>query len=134
MEATTGKKLMHNRRSGADCVPRLGPSEAVAEIAAPHQNEEPHRARALRRLTYSANRSGARGATECQGKRSEQGRTGFRTRPAGTGDRSHSPRSAIVCQDALAVKASAKSGRNLDSHRALAENNPISDMGELELM
>src|SRR5713101_5465038 len=34
--ATTWHEVEHNRRYGADCVPRLGRVEAVAEIAAPH--------------------------------------------------------------------------------------------------
>lgn len=44
------------------------------------------------------------------------------------------PQAAIVCQGVAPVKAGAKSRRNLDRRHALAENHPIPNMGECELM
>jgi hypothetical protein len=67
MKALAGIEVKHNRRYGADCVPRLGPLEAVAEIAAPHQNEGPHLAASLR-ARISADRSGARGKNDVPGR------------------------------------------------------------------
>jgi hypothetical protein len=67
MRALAGIEVKHNRRYGADCVPRLDPIEIAAEIAAPHQNEGPHLAASLRART-SADRSGARGKHDVPGK------------------------------------------------------------------
>src|ERR1700686_2565052 len=67
MRVLTGIELKHNRRYGADCVLFLGPTEAVREIAAPHQNEGPHLAASLRTRT-SADRSGARGKNDVPGR------------------------------------------------------------------
>jgi hypothetical protein len=66
MRVLTGIEVKHNRRYGADCVQTLGPTEAVTEIAAPHQNEGPHLAAGLRART-SADRSGARGKNDMPG-------------------------------------------------------------------
>jgi hypothetical protein len=68
MRVLTGIEVKHNRRYGADCVQTLGPTEAVTEIAAPHQNEGPHLAAGLRAWT-SADRSGARGKNDMPGQR-----------------------------------------------------------------
>src|ERR1700692_2668845 len=67
MRALAGIEVKHNRRYGADCVPRLDPLEIAAEIAAPHQNEGPHLAASLRART-SADRSGARGKNDVPGR------------------------------------------------------------------
>src|ERR1700692_1803166 len=67
MRALAGIEGKHNRRYGADCVPRLDPLEIAAEIAAPHQNEGPHLAASLRART-SADRSGARGKNDVPGR------------------------------------------------------------------
>jgi len=67
MRALAGIEVKHNRRYGADCVPRLDPLEIAAEIAAPHQNEGPHLAAGLRART-SADRSGARGKHDVPGR------------------------------------------------------------------
>jgi hypothetical protein len=67
MRALAGIEVKHNRRYGADCVPRLDPIEIAAEIAAPHQNEGPHLAASLRART-SADRSGARGKNDVPGR------------------------------------------------------------------
>jgi hypothetical protein len=74
MGTLTGIEVKHNRRYGADCVPRLGPLEIAAEIAAPHQNEGPHLAAGLRART-SADRSGARGKNDVPGRERPTGET-----------------------------------------------------------
>jgi hypothetical protein len=66
MRVLTGIEVKHNRRYGADCVQSLWSTEAVTEIAAPHQNEGPHLAAGLRART-SADRSGARGKNDVPG-------------------------------------------------------------------
>jgi hypothetical protein len=65
--ARSGIEVKHNRRYGADCVQRLGPTEIAAEIAAPHQNEGPHLAAGFR-AGPSADRSGARGKHDMPGR------------------------------------------------------------------
>src|SRR5713101_5994391 len=91
--ATTWHEVEHNRRYGADCVPRLGRVEAVAEIAAPHPKR------------------GTPSGTELKSSmrvRMEAGREA-NTRPGGDGNRA-TPGSQLVGRFRSAPPRDAQSG------------------------
>jgi len=129
--ALTGIEVKHNRRYGADCVQRLGPTEIAAEIAAPHQNEGPHLAAGFW-AGPSANRSGARGKHDVPGRPRPMRKNGQQD-PETARLRSGSapiPPAAIVSGDGAPVKTSLRRRqRGLDRGPVPAKTNTILGWG-----